>query len=82
MEVSSQELGNEVAVANEYGSFYISVQPRCESDTYISSRGEMKMSLKLIICGGRVSTQPARHSGPNERGGVTRSAHVLVAEML
>ena len=66
-EVGSQELGNEVAVANEYGFFlYIAGS---EPGTYISSRGEMKISLRLIICGGKVSIQPARHGGPKSGAG-------------
>lgn len=51
--------------------------------TYISSRGEMKMSLKLIICKVKSApcdwTRAVHRAGTEDKGGNT---HILMSEML
>jgi hypothetical protein len=48
VEVGSEELGDEVAA----GILVSMYRKRLNFQTYMSSRGEIKMSLKLIICKG------------------------------
>jgi hypothetical protein len=67
VEIGSEQLGDKVAGSSQ-SNWWIFV----ENSTYISSNGEMKMSLKLIICGG--SARIPRRTG--------EISYVLVSEML
>lgn len=67
VEIGSQELSHEVAVAVS-----VLVSQAGGGETYISSRGEMKISLKLMICEWR---SVLRHHDPSH-GEVDPRSHV------